>query len=355
MNEITTMDGTIKKRNTYMDVLTVISCFAVICLHTANYVWDFHVSSNWFFAMFIQAAFHWPVPVFIMLSAANLLNYRDKYTTKEFFKKRMLRTFVPFVIWSAIALVYTIFMQNWEYKGIRDMIQAFMSGNIWSTYWYFYTLFPLYLMFPVLGKLFKAENKKILWYWFCLAFFFNAIIPNISYYTDIHLNGSLTPAITLGYLGYVVLGWLLANTKVKDKILVPVVIVAVLGAIGMFFGTYHVNLDHYKPGEFDRSYLSYLGVATYAMAAAVFLVVKRIPWDRFIKAQWSRSLLVLLSRVSLGVYLVHYFVINFFKNHIPYSETSIRYMVLMPFVVYAVSVCIVIVVRKIPVVKHIFP
>lgn len=59
--------------------------------------------------MFIEALFYFAVPVFFMLTGATLINYRKRYGTGTFFKKRLLKTLVPFIIWSIIGICWSIF------------------------------------------------------------------------------------------------------------------------------------------------------------------------------------------------------------------------------------------------------
>ena len=41
-----------------------------------------------------------------MISGATLIDYRERYTTIEFFKKRISKTLLPFLVWSVVGIVY---------------------------------------------------------------------------------------------------------------------------------------------------------------------------------------------------------------------------------------------------------
>ena len=84
------------KRLYYIDILNILSCFAVLVLHCSNGVFDYQKTRLWFIYMFLQTVAHFAVPVFIMITGANLLDYRKRYDTKTFFKKRAARTLIPF-------------------------------------------------------------------------------------------------------------------------------------------------------------------------------------------------------------------------------------------------------------------
>lgn len=52
-----------------------------------------------------ETVFYFVVPIFFMISGATLMDYRDRYNTKDFFIKRGLCTFIPFIVWSLIWVI----------------------------------------------------------------------------------------------------------------------------------------------------------------------------------------------------------------------------------------------------------
>ena len=74
-----------KKRVLYFDILNIISCIAVVYLHCNGIVHNFTNTLAWKEALVIEVLCYFAVPVFLMLSGANLLNYKNKYDTKTFF------------------------------------------------------------------------------------------------------------------------------------------------------------------------------------------------------------------------------------------------------------------------------
>ena len=94
-----------QSRILYFDVLNIAACIAVIFLHHNGIVHSFTNTLAWRESLIAECAFYWAVPIFLMLSGANLLNYREKYSTKVFFKKRIIRTVIPWLFWSVVMLV----------------------------------------------------------------------------------------------------------------------------------------------------------------------------------------------------------------------------------------------------------
>jgi len=77
-----------KQRVLYFDLLNIAACFAVICIHHNGLAHTYAANRVWKECLLAEVGCYWAVPVFLMLSGANLMNYREKYSTKTFFKKR---------------------------------------------------------------------------------------------------------------------------------------------------------------------------------------------------------------------------------------------------------------------------
>lgn len=99
-------NGTARGRVVYFDVLNVLACFGVVAMHVNGLTHSFRYSLRWVQALSVDCLFYWAVPVFFMLSGATLLGYRSRYSTRDFLKKRFLRTFVPFLSWSLITYTW---------------------------------------------------------------------------------------------------------------------------------------------------------------------------------------------------------------------------------------------------------
>lgn len=92
----------------YFDILNVVAAFGVVAMHFNGLVHAYMPTWDWVQALAVDCLYYWAVPVFFMLSGATLMDYRDRYTTKEFLRRRARRTLVPFLAWSVIALVWKV-------------------------------------------------------------------------------------------------------------------------------------------------------------------------------------------------------------------------------------------------------
>ena len=97
-----------KKRIHYLSLMSIISAFAVVMLHTNGCFWSFSTERYWVTANIIESVMYFAVPVFFMITGATLIDYRERYSTKQYVEKRIQKTVVPFLIWSVIGVVYLI-------------------------------------------------------------------------------------------------------------------------------------------------------------------------------------------------------------------------------------------------------
>jgi len=75
------------KRLVYLDILNILSIFVVVAMHMNGSVHSLPLNKSWTFSLLVNTLCYFAVPIFVMISGATLMNYRQKYDTKTFFKK----------------------------------------------------------------------------------------------------------------------------------------------------------------------------------------------------------------------------------------------------------------------------
>ena len=91
--------GTAGQTCLYIDVLAILSAFAVVMLHANGVFWSHPAGRLWLTSNCIETLFYFAVPVFFMISGATLMDFRAKYSTKEYFVRRLVRAGIPFLAW----------------------------------------------------------------------------------------------------------------------------------------------------------------------------------------------------------------------------------------------------------------
>lgn len=130
------------KKKIYIQILGVIACLAVVAMHVNGCFWQFSYDRYWITANIIECICYFAVPIFFMISGATLLNYRKRYTTAVFFKKRFGKTLVPFLIWSVISAIWYYIVYHARPEGIREVVDGILNTRYVDIYWFSQLCFP---------------------------------------------------------------------------------------------------------------------------------------------------------------------------------------------------------------------
>lgn len=331
----------------YFDILNIIACLAVLILHHNGIVWQFSKSWSWRMSLLVECVFYWAVPIFLMLSGATLMNYREKYSTQMFFKKRFTRTVLPWFCWSIIILTWKvstgqITLESYNIVYIVDLI---LENKIENVYWFFMTLFGVYFSMPVLTNLVK--KRKTLWYIVGIAFVTYSCLPVVNQLMGMNL--SIAIPVASGLIIFPVLGYLLATMEIKRKSRFLLYTGAIVATAFRYIYTY---IWSYRTETTDISIKGYEKFYSVLLAAAVFVLIKSIRWDNILK-QKSKEFLHTLASYSFGVYLIHMIVIYYELRLFNQTASMWSWRTIFVPITYGVALCSVWVLDKIPGIKKI--
>lgn len=341
------MPSTSRKHVVYFDVLNIVACFGVVAMHVNGLTHSFLPSLRWVQAFSVDCLFYWAVPVFFMLSGATLLGYRSRCTTREFLKKRLFRTFVPFVCWSLFSYVWLRVTGQQEALGPRSILSGIMTNQFNSTYWFFAPLFSVYLSMPVLSLL--ADNKKVLEYGIVAGVVFNVCGPLVAELLGVTWNVSFSAAVVSGYLLYPLVGYWLANNDLPRWGRLLVYALGLLSVMYRFAGTVSAS---FQAGELVKVGWEY--APSFFEGPAVFVVVKSLMSSRVPSERVTR-VLSKVSACSFGIYLIHTFVIWHIRDITGLAATDNLWRLAGPVLVYGICLAIVYFGRKAPGLRRVLP
>ena len=339
-----------KQRIAYFDILNIVACFSVIALHHNWLTFCFEPTAAWAQSLIIEVLCYFAVPVFFMLSGANLLDYQEHYSTNEFFKRRFLRAVLPFFLWSLLwgLLTRSIF----KITGFVDLLNAIILSRFCNVYWFFLPLFMLYLMTPALVKI--AQDKKLHEYFVLLTFLLGSFFPLLNKIFQIEGNVFVENSCMYVCM-YALLGYYLKNYSIKKEFEFIIYIVALLMLAIRYFVTYFLS---YQCGTTDKLLFSYAYPTAVFPAIAVFLLAKKVQYTNL--SSKTVSNLKKISSCSLGVYLIHIGIVSIIlpkvlSSTIGLSNTSFVYRVILPPFSYLICVAIVYFCKQLKILKYIFP
>ena len=304
------------------DVLNIVSCFAVVCLHTSLGVFSLQHTFLWAFQELMQAMFIFAVPIFFMVSGMNLLDYRKKYSTKVFFKKRFVRVGRALILGSIACYLLFGLLPGLFYGaqsiadgfGPVDFCKRFLTNSIIDIYWFLYSIIYLYLLTPLLSKI--VHDRRLLEYAIALTLFCSILIPaakaigiNEKYFSPL----LSWPLFASSALLYFLLGYYLENYGLPLHWNAPAWAATFLGSVTlMFLGGLCWN------GFFQNSmgveYQNYLvGISSplcVISAVSLFMLCKALEPSLQRGSDRMKSIIRKVSSVSLGVYMFHLLLVN---------------------------------------------
>lgn len=336
----------ISGRNSYMDALTVLSCFAVVVLHCTTVVFANRGDQEWFVSVSLQSIFLFAVPVFFMISGANLLGYRERYTTKTFFVKRFKRVVITLVGYSALYYLIgcfwpDVFGQPARQLSLYGFIDGLFTNGICDVYWFFYAIIALYLMTPILSLL--TERKRLFEYALALSAISTVVIPMLNRFMPTNdLFAQFAVPYLSGFIMYYLLGYYLAHFTNDIKRPLPLIVVGICCVLVVAFMTIRTNLPHTVASgafeEYDSFYAKAEGLLIAIVSACLFMGFRHLEPRLKGMGRWQQQAIRKISSLSLGVYAIHMLVINTLDMCI--APDLLWNVAIRPFVVFGISLAL---------------
>lgn len=308
-------------RINYFSFLNVLSCFFVCAMHH-NVLYSYLPDDISMQVSIVHILGSFAVPVFFMLSGATLMDYRHRYSTREYLMRRVKKVFVPFVIWQFIWFAICTFVQGKdEFLSFHAFVDGFVNCNFQKTYWFFVPLFFLYALMPVLSVV--AKNKQLLQYLIIFMVIIESVLLPLIRLQNITVNETLHNGGTLPLL-YALLGYYLREYNLSRKCENSIIVLSLLLLV--------LELIICKVDYSALNYYTKTGLTTIFYSSSVFLLAKRFVSDES-SFVWKK-----LSTYSFGIYLIHIVVIyaekRVFNSLFGLGEESIIWRIPMAIVTY---------------------
>lgn len=326
-------------RIVWLDILRLCAIFMVICIHCSD---PFNVSPEArsnpefnFWGSVYGSLLRPCVPLFVMITGVLLLPVKMSF--EDFYKKRLSRIAVPFIVWSVLynlfpwvtgllGLPQTIISDVFAYASenasqsfidaMKNILLIPLQFNVYTVpMWYLYMLIGLYLYMPFFSlwveKATIKQQKIFLGFWsltLFLPYAYSFFSPNLLGLSAWNSYGTLY--YFAGFNGYLLLGHYLANAVKMwkwKKIFTVCLPMFAVGYIATYIGFRTMTADSNCSEQEMELFFLYCSPNVALMTIALFLMIRKIECtsERII------SLLENLTRCGLGIYMVHYFVVGF--------------------------------------------
>lgn len=297
----------------WINNLRLIALFAVIMLHCsspllADYAKTPH--NQWLAGDLYNALTRFAVPVFVMITGVLLLGKEEDVVA--FLKKRLGRLVWPFLFWSLVYVAYAYYNQDIPYTGdawatVKQVLHQLKYGSSYHL-WYVYMLIGLYLVIPVLGKFIRnATEKETLYFlavWLVVMLFSQPYLIRYNPQVDARYFG--------GYIGYLVLGYYLANKQFKSSFILALAGgLAIISVVMITIGT--AMLYRYYNGISTLMYEP-LSWPIVIASSSVFLMMRFVPLKAPALYLTIRNF---IGKYNYGIYLGHALILTL----LDYDET----------------------------------
>ena len=320
------------KRIVFLDYLRAISIFLVLAAHVCDcqYGAFFDLSpeneANRWWMIILVSACRVSVPLFVITSAYLLLPLKEG-STFPFFKRRLVRVFIPFLIWSFLYTVLPMAWGGFDWETSKKLMSQWLTNFPYNAghLWYVYMLIGVYLFMPILSpwlrKVGKREELFFLGLWFLSTFWFyvKELVPSGYIYGEAVWNNFHILYYNAGYIGYLLMAHYIRtyihwSTKKTLAICIPLFLVGL--AVSAF--AYHKISSTTHDGYLLELPWRFCTPNVAIMTFAVFMLFKLIRLDK----GWVYKSIYSLSRMSYGVYLIHmFFLVIFYELLSPYFGT----------------------------------
>ena len=325
---------TTKQRIIYLDFLKVIAIFLMVANHCVDNVTPAERALPWYnlwgsvYNSFTRPA----IPLFMMVTGILLLP--TKMDMGSFYKKRLSRVLIPFLVWSVLYNLFPWFtgLLNCDPETIHvffkwaDTSQAFGDAlrNIlmipfnFSAFavqmWYVYLLIGIYLYIPVFSAWVEKSDKRsqriFLAIWAVSLF-----VPYLRNYLTENLFGECSWNefglfyYFAGFSGYMLLGYHLVKYPLQMSKVSKYALAAIAFAIG-----YAVTLIGFKnatavEGQSEAMvelFFTFCSPNVALMTFAIFLIGKDL---RFENKRINRFISQ-FSICTFGIWMCHYFLVG---------------------------------------------
>jgi surface polysaccharide O-acyltransferase-like enzyme len=329
------------ERNSGLDLLKIIACFAVVVLHVTGMVpvaaSGYSIHNTLYYIAGLA------VPVFFMVNGCLLLGKTE--LTYRYVSKKIANILAIVLAWNVLIYLIRLILEhkatNPYYAALANLVQ----GDYYWQFWFFGALIVIYLALPVIHRAFKNTKAAVVMTGIFAALCISADIANtVRSAAGLPIIEAYVPQTfrLWTWLAYFLLGGLLGKKQIRDAVtkrLRPAANWAVfLGAV-IVISVYQYKMSFfYRDG---RAEIFYDNIFTFVYIASLFILVCRHSFTEAGSRVTGR-----LSKNVMGVYIIHVSVLTLMTLYYQFNA-QLTNMCLI-FIVFLLSLAASAVIGRIP-------
>ncbi len=345
-----------RNRYLWVDLIRIIAIFSVVAIHVDTFgpYWNRIPWIDWWAANVYNAIIRFAVPILFIMSGYLLLDKQED--DRIFFSKRFTKVVIPLVAWS---IIYMIFAHKYDVLSIftLEFVQKLLTNDIFYHLYFLYYIIGLYLITPLLRRVLAHANLYDVRYFLVLWFFFTPVNQLIGFFG---YNIGIPVEAATGNLGLYLTGYAIKKTRMTDRTIYLSGVIVATSLIVMTFGSYIMSVNSGKFNTFLTS--TSITQTTYAICLFILLREALGRMTLAMPCMKIENIIRAVAEASMGIYLVHPMLLHYIRHGVfgmfllsPSFLSPIISVPLVTALLFVVSLIIVIIMQKIPLIRKIVP
>lgn len=319
-----------KPINVKLAVMRILACWGIICLHTFGSMGNINAPESYY----IQYFFSVSVLVFFAASGYILLN---RIVTYKYIIAKIISITVLMASWSiAYSIVFSIQHKcNFLENAVENFFLAFIQKGKFPFFWYFGALIILYLVTPVISKLFSSFKTGLAV--IAILFLCNCAsnVVNLIYIwktnTAIYSIDSFHQIYKIWtFLFYYCLGGIVGHPSFKVQLNVykealVVLLVLIINTVFVWYAYIFLG-NHMIVNSVEYHHDSLFAIVLVFLILLVFLKSKEMTS--------TSKYILMISKCGLGIYCLHGWVKNaIYKVIVPSALLDLVVVAALEFII----------------------
>lgn len=298
-------------RDLSLDLLRCVSIAAVVLMHCSSPLLSSTVKSDVQAGLLYSSLCLFCVPALLMISGAFLLRGDKEMDLRQFYGKRFVKIVAPLAAWSVIYYLL-VCLQAGQTPHVISFFKRFLTGMWSGPLWFLYMIAGVYLMVPFLKPAFADASSPRGVVFVCITFGATALNLFTRLAWEMDLNRFFSATIISHYIGYFVLGHVLASRSVRVPGGRPVLAAVFLAcAVGSAYGE---GLVKSVEGMLPNTFYNFQQPLVVLMGVSVFLFFKG--WNPALLGRHGK-LVQEISSLTYGIFLSHVLALFVVTGQVP--------------------------------------
>ncbi|MDU4713373.1 MAG: acyltransferase family protein [Gemella haemolysans] len=296
-------------RNLGLDLLKIFSCIGVVALHTTAYGFtlDQYNINSYFYYLGTYA-----IPLFFMLNGYFLLN-KNNLTYSYIFNKIVGILTVVFM-WN---ILIWIVKRDFNVNPLSKVIGSLVQKGYFPQFWFFGSLIIIYLVLPIIKKTLEKNNSYFITLLILVVIgIIFEVINTFVVHKPIQQYVPQTFRLWTWFFYYILGGYLgkinIQEIKLTKFIMVSFSVIFIISPVLLFCLAKNVYHNIFAEYFYDAMIVKMVSIG-------LFILFVKI--EKHIVLE-NDELIVMVSSLTMGVYIVHTFIL---AQVVKYIDTSVGY------------------------------